>query len=415
MTIYLKSTYGVGIIIPPNEMEINTDRETLYDEVWKDPVSLVAQRYGMSDVGLAKICRKLSIPIPSRGYWTKVKAGKVMKKIPLPNLKAEQPNTVLLTKMAPETIKAKAEIKKKVNGEQKTIEDISVPIELDNPHPLIKAAVKRLNQREGWNDPSGIRSAPDEVLNIQVTNGAIDRATRLTDTLIKRLESIGTTVEIESKSKTTWLDIDGVRIEFMLKEHVTRVSHQLTTAEIKAREKYWSQSRTNPLSRDPFPQFPHHDYTPTGKLTISAGRWPGRTWNDTARTLLDDRLREIINGLLVLAQEIKAKNEEERRKSEIRRLAEERYQFLKTRLDQEKERFNQLEEDAINFERACRLRCYADKVEGSALACSDGLSNELTNWLAWARAKADWLDPLIEISDPILDAPEPKKPGYEYW
>lgn len=27
-------------------------------------------------------------------------------------------------------------------------------------------------------------------------------------------------------------------------------------------------------------------------------------------------------------------------------------------------------------------------------------------------AKADWLDPLIQVSDPILDAPEPKRPGY---
>jgi hypothetical protein len=34
------------------------------------------------------------------------------------------------------------------------------------------------------------------------------------------------------------------------------------------------------------------------------------------------------------------------------------------------------------------------------------------DWLEWVRAKADWLDPLIQVSDPILDAPEPKRPSY---
>ena len=43
------------------------DRETLYNEVWTEPVSVVAPRYGLSDVGLAKICRSLAIPLPSRG------------------------------------------------------------------------------------------------------------------------------------------------------------------------------------------------------------------------------------------------------------------------------------------------------------------------------------------------------------
>ena len=31
-------------------------REKLYDEVWAEPVKIVAQRYGVSDVGLAKTC-----------------------------------------------------------------------------------------------------------------------------------------------------------------------------------------------------------------------------------------------------------------------------------------------------------------------------------------------------------------------
>jgi len=59
-------------------------REKLYDEVWKEPVLVVAKRYGVSEVALAKACRKLAVPVPPRGYWTRVRAG--WKPLPSPPL-----------------------------------------------------------------------------------------------------------------------------------------------------------------------------------------------------------------------------------------------------------------------------------------------------------------------------------------
>jgi hypothetical protein len=44
------------------------DRERLYREVWAEPTQKVAERYGISDVALAKVCRQLQVPKPSRGY-----------------------------------------------------------------------------------------------------------------------------------------------------------------------------------------------------------------------------------------------------------------------------------------------------------------------------------------------------------
>jgi hypothetical protein len=34
-------------------------REALYEEVWTDAVTVVAPRYGLSDVGLVKICKRI--------------------------------------------------------------------------------------------------------------------------------------------------------------------------------------------------------------------------------------------------------------------------------------------------------------------------------------------------------------------
>jgi integrase len=44
-------------------------REALYELVWTAPVMEIARRLGVSDVALAKLCRKAAIPIPKRGYW----------------------------------------------------------------------------------------------------------------------------------------------------------------------------------------------------------------------------------------------------------------------------------------------------------------------------------------------------------
>src|SRR5690606_25439108 len=40
------------------------------------------------------------------------------------------------------------------------------------------------------------------------------------------------------------------------------------------------------------------------------------------------------------------------------------------------------------------------------------LTPNVEDWLAWAHAKSDRTAPLIAMSDVILDAAEPKRPGY---
>ena len=47
-------------------------REDLHELVWTAPVAELAGRFGLSDVGLAKACRRAGIPLPSRGYWPKI-------------------------------------------------------------------------------------------------------------------------------------------------------------------------------------------------------------------------------------------------------------------------------------------------------------------------------------------------------
>ena len=54
---------------------LTLSREDLYELVWSKPMTELAQDFGLSDVALAKRCRKLGVPIPGRGYWARVAAG----------------------------------------------------------------------------------------------------------------------------------------------------------------------------------------------------------------------------------------------------------------------------------------------------------------------------------------------------
>lgn len=389
----------------------SVDRETLYNEVWTEPVSVVAPRYGLSDVGLAKICRSLDIPLPSRGYWAKVKAGKAIHRAPLPPLSQSGPVATGLVKLAPEKV-AVQEVARKTAARVRKEVLLLLPLEeAEPPHSLVLAASKRLRRRDGWPDGTLLRSAPKEVLNLSVTKNALDRALALADALIKALEKEGFSFEIDTDKGTTWVKWSetGTKMAFAVSEYVKRSAHVVTSAEERARNRYWDRSRWDHATS--FPSIPRYDYTPTGTLTIEFGRWPSRKWNDTPRTQLERRLGEVVGGVIVLARDIYAKEQEEARRKEAYRLAVEHYEFLTTRRANEVARFKALEVDATNWERAARLRDFADAKERQ-LRAEGGLSAEQVDWLAWVRAKADWLDPLVLVSDRILDAPEPKRPSY---
>jgi hypothetical protein len=51
-------------------------RKELYDLVWSTPMTKLAKLFGISDVGLRKICVKHNIPTPPLGYWAKLSFGK---------------------------------------------------------------------------------------------------------------------------------------------------------------------------------------------------------------------------------------------------------------------------------------------------------------------------------------------------
>lgn len=68
--------------------------------------------------------------------------------------------------------------------------------------------------------------------------------------------------------------------------------------------------------------------------------------------------------------------------------------------------------DIIEHTKANKIRAYIDAVaQGKE---HEALASEAAAWTAWAKQKAAWLDPMIKVSDIVLDAPEPERPSY-WW
>jgi len=72
-------------------------RRALYERVWAKPMSVVAEDLKLSPNGLAKICDRLLIPYPGRGYWKRSRPGDGHARPPLPPPPAGGATRVVLT------------------------------------------------------------------------------------------------------------------------------------------------------------------------------------------------------------------------------------------------------------------------------------------------------------------------------
>lgn len=85
--------------VPWNRADhVRVTREELYELVWSMPIVTASKQYGLSDNGLRKVCKKLGVPTPPRGYW----AGRARRKRParLPPAKQGWPTEAWLPRPA---------------------------------------------------------------------------------------------------------------------------------------------------------------------------------------------------------------------------------------------------------------------------------------------------------------------------
>ncbi len=377
------------------------DREQLYAEVWAEPVTTVAARYGVSDVMLKKACKKLKVPTPGRGYWQKVKAGARIARPPLPKYDGRQvmrtgnPGEYADDRRRHEAVIAQVK-------PEKTGPAIKVSGQLRNPHPLVEKAQERF--REIWSvsrEKDPVVHLKANYLNIRVAKSSAHRALRIMDAVVKALTGQGHRIGFQESWKRTYVVIDGEEICFILYERLKQVPHTKTPEEIKDEKRGYHGFA------------PAFDQLPTGLLTLSIdypGYLPCKRWGDTVKRKLEDRLDEFVAGLKLAAAHARLITEKRREEERLREEARERERLAEELRAEELEKFEELEEQAGDWHRARVIREYIDAMEA---ALDAGLPEEelarRREYIAWAREKVAWLDPLVAKEDRILGKREPEE------
>jgi len=115
--------------------------------------------------------------------------------------------------------------------------------------------------------------------------------------------------------------------------------------------------------------------------------------------------------------EREAREDAERQRKEAKRLKEEQ----ENQYNNEVELTIRLENEALDYEKACRIRSY---IAATYEANQEGLFEEdVSDWIDWANKKADWFDPVISREDEFFgirkhnkseEEKDLKRKGY-YW
>lgn len=356
-------------------MKKSITREELYEEVWKTPLLTLSKKYNISDTELRKYCVQLNIPLPKVGHWQKLRFGKSVTQIPLPEsnsgkqvieLELKSTESVLGSEFPATVIKNNTQVKPSFDDEFK------VPEILVNPEKITISTRKyytTVYQRK-WD--SSDYSLPH--LNLKVSEHQLQRALLFMDTLIKILKSKGFDLRVEPNE--TLLLISQQEIKIALREK-TKVVQKGT--------KSWE--RTN---------------EPTGKFVLKIESWGSKEWTEGSLSL-EEKLPEIIIGIELKVEEVRQKviernnwhREYEQQKAikvEFEKLRKQDLLFFKDSLER-----------ADRWQKTSNLRAYIKEVELRTKE-DNSHTNELNVNLQRLKKQVDWYDPFINAKDELLDS-----------
>lgn len=401
------------------ESETRTfSRDEFYAFVWSQPATKLAKELGCSDVMIGKVCKSYDIPKPYPGYWAKRANGKNPDVTPLPA--TDNPDLHSLTffkypecettlNEPPRELQYDLDIRE-ILEKAKRLEPVTVAKALRNPHRLVSVTRDDAAKRNAEAHLPGCeqtywRSPSPPTLSIDVSKESSNRAFRIMDALIKRIEKIGGKIEIRKSGydnrveSTVVLIADEVITRLRLRE-----KHKQVRKSNKGAKYEWERNRT--------------ELVPTGLLLFDRGpsSYDRELLKDGAKKKIEDGLNEMIIELVKKAGEMRIDRREQeerrRRKEEAARIQQEREDELRRRKEElearkgkEKARVDELFNHANSWRQSQVVREYLDAV-CAAYTATDGtvpIDSELAKYLRWGFNQADRLDPLRECPASVLD------------
>jgi hypothetical protein len=407
-------------------------REDLYELAWSKPISQLAADFGISDVALAKRCRRLGIPLPGRGYWARVDAGqrpyrpRLPKRDPqwqdqnalavAPSVGAFRGTTLsteraheMLTSAAPESTPARIAAVSAVRATS-----------LFEALPAVKRTARNAKhpRRSELTFEHGERGGP--ICALDVTAEVLDRALLLSDTFLRAAAELGWIFDdpqgLRKKQGKPIVDIpmcsspenpketpepsvgrllvEGEQVALRIEERLREESVEPTAAQLARERREYGYRAPRKVS------------VPTGALRLvrldtyrTYGEPDRRSWYDRKGKLVEEQIPEVLLGFYELALSIKERREKDEREACEREEHERRRKELEAIRDANQKLITQLEADAGAWHRARYLRRYI-KAARSALAeqaLPARFRDDTVDYLDWAEHYVNELDPLARV------------------
>ena len=384
-------------------------REDLYGAVWSKPMMKLAEEFGISGRGLAKLCERLKVPVPPRGYWRKFSLGQSIKKTPLPKVEFTRydqwKNQTSLDDLERrrKAVKEHSEIfnNPDVEIKDKEIQEIAFntlqaeqtrkPMVIVSEQDITSPMVKKFLISQTRNKNTLRSTNYRDTLAIDVTDSCAFRAAFLMETLLQGFKARKWDFSIEKEDASPhdrmFVNLFGQRIYFAIIEPVTNKRFPLTEKERKAYEEDHHYGRV-----------PKYRYIPTATgrllLSINDGKRVYQSWEDRGKQLIEASINEILLGFIYVAiqssnEAVLALEREQRAKLEqARKLEEERLRKLETK------RYEKLIADSEAYSQMKKIQNYVEYVKNQAKDHAADPDSEISKWLEWAQSKINNLNPL---------------------
>jgi hypothetical protein len=394
---------------------VRVTREELYEQVWSEPMQKLAAKYRISDVGLAKTCRRMRIPLPGRGYWAKKQFGKSVQLIPLPKLPPSTKVKDFVVRQSDVAAHggepASGPVADQARFEAEDANRILVADVLTDPHPLVARTVAAL--RRAKPDGQGYLVPASASLDVHVTPDAADRAMCIFDALLKALDIRGCATSIrlapqDDARASTVVRVGEEDIAIALSERVDVVEHHDDPPTPKRNTGARSRESWRPVNPPPISR-PRRELVSSGQFSLRIEHsYLGIrcTWSDGKKQRVDQSLNDFIVGLFVAAERLKALRAEREAREREWRAAEERRAQEARRREEEASRVRALDRVLSTWRDARDIRQYVADARAALDKPDDTRDDtQVLTWLAWAEGHAAKIDPLLP--HPTV----PKDPG----
>jgi len=381
-------------------------RQDLYDLVWSEPMRDLAKRYNISDRGLAKACMAANIPVPERGYWNKVQAGKKVIKRRFPPRGLGQSDSVtiggnawehyresdeeILNRPIPPIPTFEADIESVQLQVEAMVKKVQLPKDLSKPHRLI---IRLLDQDEARLKKKQADPFPSPWDGPIFRTAFEERRLNILNALFTCFESCGIKPHVSGReARDLSVAVGAQHISFTLDS--ADANQQLE----RERSGYIFKARGE------------KDRMRLVLVSRYRSHKGAHSWEDKDKDRLEKHLQEIVVKIIVQGEEyhrgncsyqrdwlIGKKEEilEERRKQKIEAARKQQADLAKL----EKQRVDHLLGQALGLHQANQIRAYVAAVqEANGNAHNPMPSTELAEWKNWALTQADRIDPIISES-----------------